>query len=70
MGKCARYRLVEGEVVEIVTGTGGGFGSALARDPDRVRDDVVDGYVSLESADRDYGVVLDPETLELVELRR
>ena len=30
----------------------------------------MDGYVSLESAERDYGVVLDPETLELVELRR
>jgi N-methylhydantoinase B len=70
MGKCARYRLVKGEVVEIVTGTGGGFGSALARDPQRVRDDVVDGYVSLESAERDYGVVLDPETLEIVELCR
>jgi len=26
--------------------------------------------VSLESAERDYGVVLDPETLEIVELRR
>jgi len=36
----------------------------------RVQNDVRDGYVSLEAAERDYGVVLDPETLEPVELRR
>jgi N-methylhydantoinase B len=70
MGKCARYRLVKGEVVEIVTGTGGGFGNPFARDPERVRDDVLDGYLTRESAEQDYGVVLDPETLEIVELRR
>jgi hypothetical protein len=28
---------------------------------------VRDGYVSIEAAARDYGVVLDPETLEIVE---
>jgi hypothetical protein len=30
-----------------------------------VRQDVLDGYVTLESAARDYGVVLDPQTLEI-----
>jgi N-methylhydantoinase B len=70
MGKCARYRLVRDEVVEIVTGTGGGFGSPLARDPERVRDDVLDGYVTRESAERDYGVLLDPDSLDIVGLRR
>jgi N-methylhydantoinase B len=70
MGKCARYRLVRDEVVEIVTGTGGGFGSPLARDPKRVRDDVLDGYVTRESAEREYGVLLDPDSLEIVGLRR
>jgi N-methylhydantoinase B len=70
LGKCARYRLERGEVVEIVTGTGGGFGNPLERDPERVRDDVLDGYVTRESAEQDYGVVLDPETLDIVEVRR
>ena len=70
MGKCARYRLVRDEVVEIVTGTGGGFGSPLARDPERVRDDVLDGYVTRESAERDYGVLLDPDSLDIVGLHR
>ena len=70
MGKCARYRLVRDEVVEIVTGTGGGFGSPLARDPERVRDDVLDGYVTRESAKRDYGVLLDPDSLDIIAVRR
>lgn len=37
---------------------------------ERVRDDVLDGYVTREAAERDYGVRLDPETLEVVALER
>ena len=37
---------------------GGGYGSAFERDPARVLDDVVSGYVSLEAAARDYGVAV------------
>jgi N-methylhydantoinase B len=37
---------------------GGGYGDPLERDPERVRDDVADGYVTLERARKDYGVVL------------
>jgi N-methylhydantoinase B len=40
------------------TSGGGGFGDPLERDPDAVREDVIDGYVSLYRAERDYGVVL------------
>ena len=35
---------------------GGGYGDPLARDPQAVLKDVVEGYVSVESARRDYGV--------------
>jgi N-methylhydantoinase B len=38
---------------------GGGFGSALRRDPAAVADDVRDGLVSVEAAARDYGVAID-----------
>jgi N-methylhydantoinase B len=38
-------------------GGGGGWGDALDREPDKVRDDVLDEYVSREAAERDYGVV-------------
>jgi N-methylhydantoinase B len=39
-------------------GGGGGWGDALDRDPQAVLDDVLDEYVSVEGAERDYGVVL------------
>jgi N-methylhydantoinase B len=37
---------------------GGGFGPPLERDPARVLRDVVDGIVSLDEAERSYGVVI------------
>jgi N-methylhydantoinase B len=70
MLKTNAHPLAAGSVVELRTGGGGGFGNPRERDPERVRADVRDGYVSLDPAARDYGVVLDPETLEVVELRR
>ena len=50
-------------VFRYVTNGAGGWGNPLERDPERVRDDVRDGYVSIEGARRDYGVVIvgDPE---------
>ncbi|MGP3533150.1 hydantoinase B/oxoprolinase family protein [Microbacterium sp. RD1] len=58
-------------VFRYVTNGGGGWGDALTRDPERVRQDVRDEYVSLEGARRDYGVVIvgdparDPEGLRV-----
>jgi N-methylhydantoinase B len=37
---------------------GGGYGEPLARDPQRVLEDIVNGYVSIEAAEREYGVVV------------
>lgn len=53
-----------GEILVNNTGGGGGFGHAFDRDPVRVAKDVRNGFVSLEAATRDYGVVLDPKTFE------
>ncbi|MBF9235281.1 hydantoinase B/oxoprolinase family protein [Microvirga alba] len=47
----------ETEVVYRTSG-GGGWGSPLERDPERVLHDVREGYVSAEKARDDYGVVL------------
>ncbi len=46
---------------------GGGFGDPLERDPEAVRDDVRDGFVSLEAARDIYRVVIDtkPELYEV-----
>jgi N-methylhydantoinase B len=70
MGKSARYRLERGEVATIVTGTGGGWGDPHDRAVGEVVEDVKDGYVSLEQAERDYGVVLDPLTLDVLQTDR
>ena len=48
----------EGDVFTRPSAGGGGLGDPLARDPAAVREDVADGYVSLERARIDYGVVL------------
>ena len=45
-----------GEAFEYVYGGGGGWGDPLERDPQAVLDDVYDELVSLEAAERDYGV--------------
>jgi N-methylhydantoinase B len=38
---------------------GGGFGDPRTRDPQAVRDDVLDGLITAEEARRDYGVAVD-----------
>ena len=41
----------------------GGYGNPLDRDIGAVLDDVLDGLVSIKSAKKDYGVVIDPEPM-------
>jgi N-methylhydantoinase B len=47
-----------GERIEYYWAGGAGWGDPLERDPEKVREDVLDEYVSIESAIQDYGVVL------------
>ncbi len=49
-------KVSRGDVVCVVTAGGGGYGEPLERDPARVLLDVVNGFVSTDSALRDYGV--------------
>jgi N-methylhydantoinase B/oxoprolinase/acetone carboxylase alpha subunit len=63
--KVAGLRLKQGDVFSWDLGGGGGLGDPFQRDPERVRQDVVRGYVSRDAAERDYGVVLDPADLGL-----
>jgi N-methylhydantoinase B len=44
--------------VETALPGGGGYGDPFEREPQAVLEDVVNGYVSLEAAERDYGVVI------------
>jgi N-methylhydantoinase B len=54
-----------GDIVTMDAAGGGGFGDPLEREPELVENDVADGYVSIERAREDYGVVIDPETLKI-----
>ncbi|MHB0773039.1 hydantoinase B/oxoprolinase family protein [Bradyrhizobium sp. 1.29L] len=49
----------------IKTGGGGGYGSPLDRRPEDVRDDVLDGVVTCERAEADYGVILTNTDFEI-----
>ncbi len=58
-GKTAGYVALDaGDGFLVEVGGGGGFWNPLNRDPERVLADVRSGYVSLEAAQDDYGVVI------------
>ncbi|MBT3218585.1 MAG: hydantoinase B/oxoprolinase family protein [Proteobacteria bacterium] len=50
-----------------IAGGGGGYGRPTEREAAKVREEVVNGIISIGKARELYGVVLDPETLELQE---
>ena len=50
--------LQEGDVLVNNTGGGGGYGNPLTRDPVAVARDVRNGFVTVEAAERDYGVAV------------
>lgn len=56
--KISNLPLEPDEVVSFQTGGGGGYGPPWERDPQAVLWDVINGYVSLDKAKEDYGVVI------------
>ncbi len=67
----AAWPATAGTSLRFQTGGGGGWGDPLERDPEHVKRDVRDEYVSIAGAARDYGVVITgdplraPEQLEI-----
>jgi N-methylhydantoinase B len=57
-GKKADIPIDRGDVVLIRAAGGGGYGSPLEREPERVMADVRNGYVSVEQARTTYGIAL------------
>jgi N-methylhydantoinase B/acetone carboxylase, alpha subunit len=57
--------IVKGERYETLCAGGGGWGNPLDRDIARVVQDVKDTYVTVGKAKNVYGVVMDPDTLEV-----
>ncbi|MBA3009278.1 MAG: hydantoinase B/oxoprolinase family protein [Desulfobacula sp.] len=54
-----------GDKISFISAGGGGYGDPLERDPKAVEQDVQYGYVSIERAKLDYGVIIDPDALTL-----
>ena len=58
-------QLKPGDTVMIDAAGGGGHGNPLEREPEAVESDVMEGYVSIQQAREDYGVVIDPKTFTI-----
>lgn len=56
-----------GDAFRLRSGGGGGYGSPLERPAEDVRNDVLQGYVSVHEAAVFYGVVIDPDTFQVNE---
>jgi N-methylhydantoinase A/oxoprolinase/acetone carboxylase beta subunit/N-methylhydantoinase B/oxoprolinase/acetone carboxylase alpha subunit len=63
--KVTAARLEAGDTLQITVPNSAGYGDPHERDPALVRGDVLDGFTTVELAERDYGVVIAPETMEL-----
>ena len=50
--------LKSGEIVHVNLPGGGGYGNPLKRDVEKVRWDVIEGYITAEEAESQYGVVV------------
>ena len=53
------FAFKKGDVVYMRMAAGGGYGNPLERDPQLVLEDVLDGIVSEQAAQKVYGVALD-----------
>ena len=57
--------LQEGDIFLMISGGGGGVGNPLEREVDKVREDVEEGVLSIQTAREVYGVVIDATTYEV-----
>ena len=55
MPSSARMQLEAGTIFRVNGPGGGGYGDPAKRDPAAVANDIAEGYISAESARRDYG---------------
>ena len=55
--KANANQVPNGSIVVLETGGGGGFGNPYERSPDKICEDIIDGYVTIQGAREDYGVV-------------
>ncbi|MGI9659826.1 MAG: hypothetical protein ACR2OD_13025, partial [Gaiellaceae bacterium] len=64
IAKLAGLPMKEGDLLRIVTPSGGGYGDPFDRDPELVLRDVEDGLVPADQADAAYGVRVNNGTVD------
>ncbi|MCS6906871.1 MAG: hydantoinase B/oxoprolinase family protein [Anaerolineales bacterium] len=71
-GEKERYSVVSGltlntnDIIRVMTGTGAGWGNPLERPVEKVVEDVRNEYITPAIAEKSYGVIIDPETFEVL----
>ena len=60
-------KLRRGDIFRHCSAGGGGFGNPVARDPNRVLADVVDGRISIAAARDKYGVLIDDAAIPCID---
>jgi N-methylhydantoinase B len=60
-GKSTNFPLKAGDVISLRTANSAGYGDPRERDPELVLADVLDEVVSVDAAEREYGVAIDLE---------
>ncbi|OLN29150.1 hydantoinase B/oxoprolinase family protein [Desulfosporosinus metallidurans] len=62
-GTFSNVLLHKGDLVRLISGGGGGYGDPFNRPPAKVLQDVKDGFMTVQNAKTDYGVIIDPATM-------
>jgi N-methylhydantoinase B len=58
-------KVKKGDTLTLHCMGGAGFGNPFERDIEKVHQDVRDGFLSFEKAKEEYGVIINPDTLEI-----
>lgn len=69
-GVFPRYPLQKGDVIKLMTATGGGYGNPLNRPAKKVAEDVKNGYITVAQAEEVYGVLVNESTFEYQETNK
>lgn len=71
-GEKERYSVTSGltlntnDIIRVMTGTGAGWGNPLERPVEKVVEDVRNEYITPAIAEKSYGVIVDPQTLQVL----
>jgi len=68
--KMANTPMKKGDTILLTGPSGGGYGNPFERDPNQVLEDVLDQYITVDAAEREYGVVIHNEEIDFVQTEK